>query len=65
MTEKDNHCVAYVPERPWYIHTYRCRNMAYTTVGSYKVCGVHARLARRWQGEKRLELMVQTYWRQK
>lgn len=61
----DPRCVAYVPDRPHYLHSYRCRNMAYTVVGGYKVCGTHARLARRWDGEKRLDLMVEHYWKSK
>jgi len=57
---RDNRCIAYV-SNAW--SSYRCRNMAYTEVDGYRVCGTHARLARKWKGEGKLAAMIQFWWK--
>ncbi len=48
---------------PHYLRTYPCRNQAKHEVGGHHVCGVHKRVAERWQAEGRLDRMVARYWK--
>jgi len=55
-------CSALVSEPPHYFRRHVCGKKATTTVGTHDVCGVHARVARTWEAEGRLDSMVEHWW---
>lgn len=55
-------CVAQVSEPPHHFHSHRCTKRAKDMVGDYEVCGIHARVAKRWEKEGRLDSMVKRWW---
>ena len=55
-------CIAVVSEPPHYVHSYRCTRKASTKVGEYEVCGIHARVARKWDEQGCLDSMVKHWW---
>lgn len=58
-------CRATVSHPPYYIHSIRCSRPGKYDVGGYKVCGTHARVARKWESEGRLPQMVAVHWRER
>lgn len=58
-------CIARVEQPPHFLHTHACTRPATADVNGYAVCGVHARVARRWVQQGRLDAMVSTYWKGK
>lgn len=57
----EGQCIALVSS-PHYWHKHRCTNTAKFKVGRHKVCGIHKRVAERWQKEGRLDSMVRWWW---
>lgn len=56
-------CQARVQEPPWYLHTHACDRPAREKIEGIRVCGTHARMARRWQNEGRFLRMAHACWR--
>jgi hypothetical protein len=59
MTER---CRAVVSEPPHYFHHHGCPNKAKHDIDGIKVCGIHKKVAEKWQSQNRLHTMVEAWW---
>lgn len=59
----DEMCSAVVTDPPHHLHPRSCSKRATQDVAGVKVCGVHARMARKWDSENRLQTMIEHWWK--